>query len=135
MSTDVPDERFFVGVLVVNGTPTGQRLAPLVDRIRDVGYSDVRGVVGAVQVLETTIYYAGDARAEAGVVAADLGYEPGSVNVAPVEEAPPVAGLGTARVMVYLGRDLVPEPPSPEPPPDEQPPPEGSPPSEAPGDG
>jgi hypothetical protein len=119
-TTAVPTERFFVGVLVVNGTSAGERLQPVVDRISDRGYFDVRGVVGAAQAQETRIYYVEPFLAEAQIVALDLGYELGDVPILPVAEMPPVSGVGVAKVIVYLGPGALPEPPPvTEPPPTE----------------
>ena len=103
-----PVERFFVGVLVVNGTTEGQRLPPITNRLNFIGYFDVRGVVGAVPATETILYFAEGYENEANVVGVDLGYELGTATVLPFEEAPPVSGIGTAKVIVYLGPDDLP---------------------------
>jgi hypothetical protein len=119
-TTQVPTERFFVGVLVVNGTSAGERLQPVIDRLSDRGYFDVRGVVGAAQAQETTIYYVEPFLGEAQIVALDLGYELDDIDILPVSEMPPVSGVGVAKVIVYLGPGALPEaPPIPEPPPAE----------------
>ncbi len=109
-STNVPTERFFVGILVVNGTSAGQRLAPVVQRLTDIGYFDVRGVVGAVQASETTFYHLEGFRAEAEVVAVDLGFDVSNARFALFDDAPPVSGIGVAKVIVYLGGSGLPEP-------------------------
>ncbi len=119
----MPTERFFVGVLVVNGTSAGERLQPVINRISDRGYFDVRGVVGAVQAQETTIYYVEPFLGEAQILAADLGFAPGEVPILPASEAPPVSGIGVAKVIVYLGPGELPEPPPITEPPAEEPPP------------
>ena len=119
-TTEVPTERFFVGVLVVNGTSAGERLQPVINTLSDRGYFDVRGVVGATQAQETTIYYVEPFLGEAEVVALDLGYELDDIEILPVSEMPPVSGVGVAKVIVYLGPGAMPEPPPiTEPPPSE----------------
>jgi hypothetical protein len=109
-TVEPPVERFFTGVLVVNGTTAGERLAPVTQSLRDRGYTDTRGVVGATQAAETTIYFVGPYAGEAIRVAADLGFAEGDVAILPVSEAPPVPGVGSAKVIVYLGPGVLPEP-------------------------
>ena len=105
-----PGERFFTAVVVVNGTTQGERLAPVRQRLRDAGYGTTRGIPGAV-LASQTIFYALDPawRAEAALVAADLGYDPRAVPIELFEEAPPIPGLLDAKVIVYLGPDPLPE--------------------------
>jgi hypothetical protein len=56
----------------------------------------------------------------------DLGYALGDVPILPASEAPPVSGIGVAKVIVYLGPGELPEPPPiAEPPPVEEPAPAG----------
>ncbi len=107
----VPTERFFTGVLVVNGTSAGERIPPVIERLTNTGYFDVRGVVGAVAAQETVIYYVEPFLGEAQVVALDLGYELADIEILPSTEAPPVAGIGVAKVIVYLGPGGLPEAP------------------------
>lgn|GEM_PF-4312794 len=109
--TDEVFERFFVAVLVVNGTTTGQRLEPVVGRLTDIGYFDVRGVVGSTLAERTVIYYVDDFLDEAVVVAEDLGFLADDVELLPISDSPPVSGFGDSKVMVYLGQNVVPEPP------------------------
>ncbi|MFK7917850.1 MAG: hypothetical protein AB8G14_07215 [Ilumatobacter sp.] len=104
-----PTERFFTGVLVVNGTSAGERIPPVVARLNDAGYIDVRGVVGAVPAQQTTLYYLEEFIGEAQVVAQDLGFELTDVSILPASEAPPVPGIGVAKVIVYLGPGDLPE--------------------------
>jgi hypothetical protein len=106
-----PGERGFTGVLVVNGTSAGERLAPVIERLRGLGYGDVRGVVGAAQATRTSLYYVEGALPLAQRLAIDLGFVLGEIAVEPIESAPPVSGVGTAFVMVYLGPGELPEPP------------------------
>ncbi len=111
-STSVPPtDRFFTGVLIVNGTSAGERIPPVIARLSDVGYFDVRGVVGAVAAPETVIYYVEPYLGEAQVVAQDLGYDLTEISILPSTEAPPVAGIGVAKVIVYLGPGDLPAPP------------------------
>lgn len=109
-STEVPDERFFTGILVVNGTTGGERVQPAVDRLRAAGYGQVRGTGGAVLSQETVVYAIDESfRAEADVVAVDLGYEPGDLRVALFADAPPISGVLEAKIIVYLGPETLPE--------------------------
>ncbi len=110
-TTAAPIERFFVGVLVVNGTSAGERLDPVVQTLNDRGYLDVRGVAGAVQAQETRIYYVDPYIAEAENVALDLGFDLDEIEILPISDAPPVPGIGVAKVIVYLGPGALPEPP------------------------
>ncbi len=111
-STSVaPTERFFTGVLVVNGTSAGERIPPVVERLNNSGYIDVRGVAGAVAAQETVIYYIEPFLGEAQVVAQDLGYDLSKISILSSTEAPPVAGIGVAKVIVYLGPGELPEAP------------------------
>ncbi|MFT6293182.1 MAG: hypothetical protein ACJAR2_003804 [Ilumatobacter sp.] len=111
-TTEVPVARFFVGVLVVNATTAGERLPPVIGRLTDAGYLDVRGVVGAVPAQKTTLYYSEAFIGEAQIVAIDLGYELTDVTILPISEAPPVSGVGVAKVIVYLGPGAFPELPA-----------------------
>ncbi|MFK8024482.1 MAG: LytR C-terminal domain-containing protein [Ilumatobacter sp.] len=111
-TVEPPGERGFTEVLVVNGTAAGERLAPTIERLEALGYTEVRGVVGAAQASKTTIYFVDGAVGLAQRVATDLGYELGFIPIEPIEDAPPVAGVGTAFVIVYLGPGELPPPPS-----------------------
>ena len=87
---------------MVNGTPSGERLAPMIQRLRDLGYDDIRGLVGAVQTPETVIYYRFEVMEPAADrLRADLGLD--NVRIALFDEAPPVAGRNDAQLMLYLG--------------------------------
>ncbi len=107
----VPTERFFTGVLVVNGTSVGERIPPVVERLTNAGYFDVRGVAGTIAAQETVIYYVEPFLGEAQVVAQDLGYDLAMISILPADEAPPVSGVGVAKVIVYLGPGELPEAP------------------------
>ena len=99
-TTIEPLQRDAYAVVVVNGSTVGERLEPTVQQLIELGYTDVRGLVGAVRTVETVIYYAdGDANAGARM-RADLELD---VDLAPLGEAPPVAGRNDAQLMLYLG--------------------------------
>ena len=99
-TTIEPLQRDAYAVVVVNGSTVGERLEPTVQQLIELGYTDVRGLVGAVRTVETVIYYAdGDANAGARM-RADLELD---VDLAPLGEAPPVAGRNDAQLMQYLG--------------------------------
>ena len=131
-STEVPIDRFFVPVVVVNGTNAGELLAPVVERIQSLGYVSVRGLSSQARLSNTVIYaFDEEHRGEAEVLALDLGFEltadpPDDVTADDVgvrvvvielfEDAPLVAGVADAKVMVFLGVDGLPDPP---PPPDD----------------
>jgi len=131
-STEVPIERFFVPVVVVNGTNAGELLPPVVERIQSLGYASVRGLSSQARLSNTVIYaFDEEHRGEAEVLALDLGFEltadpPDDVTADDIgvrvvviellEDAPLVSGLADAKVMVFLGVDGLPDPP---PPPDE----------------
>lgn len=105
-----PVERFFVAVVVVNGTTAGERLAPAQQRLQDAGYFSVRGMSGVVPSQETRIYALDETFVqEARTVAADLGFDPDEVAIGLFEDAPPVAGLLDAKVIVYLGPEPLPD--------------------------
>lgn len=110
-TTAVPLERFFVGALVVNGTSAGERLPPVIQTLNERGYWDVRGVAGAAQAQDTRIYFVDPYRAEAETVARDLGFDPDEIEILPIDDAPPISGIGQAKVIVYLGPGALPEPP------------------------
>lgn len=89
-------------MIVVNGSSSGERLAPTVEALEALGYEGVRGLVGAVQATETVVYYQFDGQQSAADrLRVDLGLD--SVRIAPFEEAPPVAGRNDAQVILYLG--------------------------------
>jgi hypothetical protein len=100
-TTVEPLPRELWAIVVVNGTSAGERLQPAIDRLRSAGYANVRGLVGAVRTTDTVIYYADGALGAADRLRVDL--ELGDVALAPLEDAPPVAGRNDAQIMLYLG--------------------------------
>lgn len=96
---------------MVNGTSAGERLGPVIFELSARGYFDVRGVASAAQAAETRIYYVEPYLGEAQVVAQDLGFDLDEIEILPVSEAPPIPGIGGAKVIVYLGPGALPEPP------------------------
>ena len=89
-------------MVVVNGSTAGERLEPTIGQLRDQGYVILRGLVGAVQTTETVVYYLDDTfDAAAQVLALDAGLT--IDDVALLAEAPPISGLSTAQLVLYLG--------------------------------
>ena len=84
-----------------SGSTAGQRLQPTVFFMSLAGYTNIRGVNGAVPLVKSVVYYAEGFQAAAEVLALDAGFE--VTDVAPMSEAPPVAGLGAAQLLLYLG--------------------------------
>lgn len=97
-----PPPRGFIDVVVVNGSTAGERLEPTIGLLRAVGYNILRGLVGAVQTPDTKVYYLDETFVGAAeVLALDVGLT--LDDVAPLEEAPPISGLATAQLVLYLG--------------------------------
>lgn len=114
-STEVLVERFFVAVVVANGTTAGELLDPAVQRIRSLGHVSVRGLNSQARVNETVLYaFDEEFRGEAEVLALDLGYDLDEVEIGLFEDAPRLSGLADARVIVFLGADGLPDPPAPD---------------------
>jgi hypothetical protein len=65
------------------------------------GYSNIRGVNGAVPLVDSVVYYADGFKAAAEVLAIDADLL--ITDTAPMSEAPPVAGLGAAQLLLYIG--------------------------------
>jgi hypothetical protein len=101
-TTDAPLPRELWKVVVVNCSTSGERLQPTVDRLREIGYTDVRGLVGAVQTTETVIYFQFlGLESAAERLRSDL--EMFDTPIVVFDEAPPVAGRSDAQLMIYLG--------------------------------
>jgi hypothetical protein len=87
---------------VVNGSTAGERLDPMIALLRELGYDEIRGVTGAVLASRTNVYVAvEDFRGAGEVLATDIGLAPDDVLL--FDDAPPIAGIGDALVILYLG--------------------------------
>ena len=96
-----PPERALVPVVVSSGPSDGQRLAPGAELIAAVGWTDIRPLTGSVALTETVVFYAEGMQASAELLAADTGLA--LTSVAPLDDAPPVAGLADAQLLFYYG--------------------------------
>jgi hypothetical protein len=91
-------------LLVVNGSNQGARLDPTVGLLRLGGYENIRGAAGAILTPETTIYYSEDLfRGAAERLADDMGLP--LDRIFPIADGPPIAALGNAQLVIYLGGD------------------------------
>lgn len=89
-------------LLVVNASNQGERLEPTIGLLRLVGYENIRGAAGAVLTPDTKIYYLDDLfRGAAERLADDI--ELPLDRVLPLSEAPPIAALANAQLVIYLG--------------------------------
>ncbi len=88
-------------VVVSSGPSDGQRLAPGAQLIAAVGWTDIRSLTGSLPLTETVVFYADGMLSSAELLAADAGLE--LTAVAPLADAPPVAGLANAQLLFYLG--------------------------------
>ncbi len=95
-----PPERGVVPVVVTSASLAGERVGPTVYLLSLGGWTDVRGLNGAVQVPATVVYFADGFQNAAEVMAVDLQIP--VTSVAPLATAPPVAGLGNAALVVYV---------------------------------
>ena len=93
--------REYLAVIVSKGPGAGGRIQPTVDALRFVGYGDVRGLNGAVRADLSTVYFGEGLQSSAEQLALDAGLT--LADVAPLAEAPPVAGLGDVGLLLYLG--------------------------------
>jgi len=100
-STLPPPERAAVPVVVTSAGLTGERVGPTVFLLAAVGWSDIRGLNAAVPAIATTIYFAEGFQSAAELMAVDLSLP--VTSVAPLATAPPIAGVGNAALVVYLG--------------------------------
>ena len=96
-----PPDRASVPVVVSSGPSDGQRIAPAAFLIGSAGWSDVRPLNGSVALTDTVIYYVDGLRAAAELLASDTGVP--LTSIAPMAEAPPVAGLANAQLLFYFG--------------------------------
>ena len=100
-TTVPPPDRALVPVVISSGPSNGSRLATGAELIAAVGWTDIRALTGSVPLTETIVFYAEGFQASAELLAADTGLP--LTSIAPLAEAPPVAGLADARLLFYLG--------------------------------
>ena len=96
-----PPERALVPVVVSSGPSDGQRLAPAAFLLAAAGWTDVRPLNGSLPLFETTVFYVDGFQAAAELLAADTGLP--TTSIAPMADAPPVAGLANAQLLFYFG--------------------------------
>ena len=96
-----PPERASVPVVVSSGPSNGQRLVPGAFLLSSVGWTDIRPTNGSSPLFETTVFYVDGSRAAAELLAVDAGLS--AAAIAPIADAPPVAGLGNAQLLFYFG--------------------------------
>lgn len=100
-TTVPPPERALVPVVVSSGPSDGQRLAPAAVLLAAAGWTDVRPLNGSLPLFETTVFYVDGFQAVAELLAADTGLP--ITSIAPMADAPPVAGLADAQLLFYFG--------------------------------
>ena len=100
-STVPPPERALVPVVVSSGPSNGDRLRPGALLLGAVGWSDIRALNGSVALTETTVFYVEGLQAAAELLALDASLP--DTAIAPISEAPPVAGLASAQLLFYFG--------------------------------
>lgn len=96
-----PPERSTVAVVVSSGSTEGFRVRPTAAVLAEVGWTNIRDLNGSIPLPATTIYYADGFRGSAEQLALDASLPISSI--APFADAPPVAGLGDAQLLFYLG--------------------------------
>ena len=96
-----PPERSLVPVVVSSGPSNGTRLAPQAFLLGTVGWSDIRPLNGSVAFTQTTVFFTEGLQAAAGLLAVDAGLP--VTSIAPMADAPPVAGLADAQLLFYFG--------------------------------
>lgn len=96
-----PPERSTVPVVVASGSTTGARVKPTAYLLALAGWSDIRDLNGSIPLAATTVYYADGFQNAAELLALDASQP--VTAVAPMSVAPPVAGLGNAQLLIYLG--------------------------------
>jgi len=96
-----PPERALVPVVVSSGPSNGARVAPQAFLLGTVGWSDIRPLNGSVALTQTTVFFVEGLQAAAEMLAVDAGLP--ITSVAPMVDAPPVAGLSNAQLLFYYG--------------------------------
>lgn len=100
-TTVPPPERGTVAVVVSSGSTAGERVGPTVYLLGVTGWSNIRGLNGSTPLTDGTVYFVDGLRNAAELLAVDLGLP--ATATAPIDDAPPVAGLADAQLLAYLG--------------------------------
>ncbi len=99
--TTLPPDRAAVPVVVSSGPSNGQRLVPGAFLIGSVGWTDIRPLNGSTPLTESVVFFVDGMQAAAELLAVDAGLP--ATSVAPIDQAPPVAGLANAQLLFYFG--------------------------------
>jgi hypothetical protein len=86
---------------VSSGPSNGQRLQPTAQLLAATGWTSIRPLTGSSPLTETVVFFADGFQSSAELLLADAGLS--LTAIAPLADAPPVAGLGDAQLLVYLG--------------------------------
>jgi hypothetical protein len=100
-TTVAPPPQEFIPVVVSNAGTVGERVGLTLFRLAELGYRDARGLNATVPQTDTIVYYQPEWYPAAERLALELGLA--ATAIAPIESAPPVAGLDNALLLVYLG--------------------------------
>jgi hypothetical protein len=76
-------------------------VAPGAFLLGSVGWTDIRPLNGSVPLTATVVFYVDGMQAAAELLAVDAGLPVDSI--APMADAPPVAGLDNAQLLFYFG--------------------------------
>jgi hypothetical protein len=90
-------------VVVANGTSTKHLAANTAAALKGKGYTSTTITGDATQVPTSQVYFVAGSEADAKGVATALGLP--AARVAPMPTPPPIASLGTNKVLVLLGAD------------------------------
>ena len=96
-----PPERGTVAVVVSSGSAAGERVAPATFLLSAAGWINIRGLNGPTPSTDSVVYYVDGLQNAAELMAVDLSLP--VTATAPIVDAPPVAGLADAQLLVYLG--------------------------------
>ncbi len=88
-------------VVVSIGPSSGERLATGAFLLAAAGWTDIRSVNGSLPLVETTVFYVEGLESAAELLASDAGLP--VTSIAPMADAPPVAGLANAQLLFYFG--------------------------------
>ena len=88
-------------MVVSSGPSNGDRLKPGTLLLGSAGWTDIRALTGSVALTETTVFYVDGQQAAAELLALDASLP--ATAIAPLSEAPPVAGLANAQLLFYFG--------------------------------